>query len=131
MAALCDEYKRFEARQVVNNAKTKLKYIITASVGPNDALKRVDQLIFSTLDAITKLNLKALKEEDEGKWVEAKLNMPKYVGLSTKTVCNVYLVANDYIKVIQEVNALLGKTLSSTFVLADISSPECSTATII
>lgn len=119
MAALCYEYKSFEARQVVNNAKTKLKYIITASVGPNDALKRVDQLIFSTLDAITKLNLKALKEEDEGKWVEAKLNMPKYVGLSPKTVCNVYLVANDYIKVIQEVNAILGKTLSSTFVIED------------
>ena len=63
--------------------------------------------------------MKALKEEDEGKWVEATLNMPKYVGLSPKTVCNGYLGANDYVKVIQEVNAILGKTLSSTFVIED------------
>lgn len=119
MAPLCYEYKDFEARQVVNNAKTRLKYIITATVGPNDALRRVDQLIFSTLDAITKLNMKALKEEDEGKWVETRLNMPKYIGLTPKTSCSIYLVAGDYIKLIQEVNGILAQTLSSTFVIED------------
>ena len=119
MAPLCYEYKAFEARQVVNNAKTRLKYIITATVGPNDALRKVDQLIFSTLDAITKLNMKALKEEDEGKWVETRLEMPKYIGLTPKTSCSIYLVANDYIQVLQEVNAILAEVLRDTFVIED------------
>ena len=119
IAPTCYEYKSFEARQVVNSANTRLKYIISADVGPNDALYKIDQLVFSTFDALTKINLKTLKSEDEGAWVEVRLNLPKYLGLTTKTTCNVYLISGDYISYIKAINRRLRDILDDTFVIED------------
>ena len=120
IAPQCYEYSDFNVKQVVNNSNTRLKYIVTARLEPNDAVRKIDRILFSTFDALTKLNMKTLRQEDEGAYMEVRLNMPKYIGLDTETCCNVYLVSGDFLDYVKTVNGILREVIDSTFVIDDI-----------
>lgn len=80
-------------KPLVNNDGSKVKYTVTGVLDVSSRMKMADTMIASTFQELTRINLDAIRNQDEGLAVEKLLSAPTYRG---KKNIKVYLTSIQY-----------------------------------